>query len=179
MITKRKRNNYINNKDFHKALSEFHEKLAISIQEGKQKPPISNYIGQSILQICNNLARKPNFYGYTYKEEMVEDGILDCIAAVEKYNPNKTQNPFAYFTQIAWNAFIRRIYKEKKETYTKHKNFQNQHMQGIYYDDEYAATDMVDSLIEDFEKKLTKKKKAPKIKGVELFADNEEKPNEE
>lgn len=178
MITKKKRNNYINNKDFHKALSEFHEKLAESHEKGSKKPDISNYIGHAILQICNNLARKPNFYGYTYKEEMIEDGVLDCIAAVEKYNPNKTQNPFAYFTQIAWNAFIRRIYKEKRETYTKHKNYQNQYFQGIYYDDEYVSNEMVDNLVQDFEKKLTKKKKAPKIKGVELFADNDKKDEE-
>ena len=76
---------------------------------GTPKPKVSEYIGQSIILICNNLAKKPNFSGYTYKQDMISDGIMDCIAAVDNFNPDKTNNPFAYFTQIARNAFLRRI----------------------------------------------------------------------
>ena len=96
--------------------------LENAVKNNTPKPQLSNYIGQSILLICNNLAKKPNFSGYTYKQEMISDGIIDCIAAADNFNPEKTNNPFAYFTQIAWNAFIRRIHKEKKQTYIKHKN---------------------------------------------------------
>ena len=117
--------NYINNKTLYTSMIEHRNKLKISIENNKLKPQVSNYIGQSILLICNNLAKKPNFSGYTYKQEMISDGIIDCIAAVDNFDPDKTNNPFAYFTQIAWNAFIRRITKEKKQSYIKHKNFEH------------------------------------------------------
>ena len=117
--------NYINNKTLYTSMIEYKTKLNQALANDKPKPQVSNYIGQSILLICNNLAKKPNFSGYTYKQEMISDGVIDCIAAVDNFDPDKTNNPFAYFTQIAWNAFIRRIQKEKKQTYIKHKNFEN------------------------------------------------------
>ena len=116
MSKKKRPMNYISNKE----LYEYIKKYKISLEQSKlnniSKPVIPNYIGQSILLICENLAKKPNFVGYTsqWKQEMMSDGMVDCIAAVDNFNPEKTDNPFAYFTQIAWNAFIRRIHKEKK-----------------------------------------------------------------
>ena len=101
---------YVTNKDFLKALVERRELL-------KTDPDlrVSHYLGECILKICTNLAHKNNFNGYTYKEEMVSDAIENCLAVVDKFDPEKTDNPFAYFTQCAFFAFIRRIHKEKRQ----------------------------------------------------------------
>lgn len=172
-------NNYINNKTLYTAMIEYRTKLVEAKRLEKPKPQVSRYIGESILLICNNLAKKPNFSGYTYKQDMISDGIIDCIAAVDNFDPDKTNNPFAYFTQIAWNAFIRRIHKEKKQTYIKHKNFEN------HYSNEemdmainearqvkMSTNEFSSEVIRSFENKLTKPKKSSKLKGIEVFAEN-------
>jgi hypothetical protein len=175
-----KAKNYINNKTLYTSMIEHRTKLKQAVDNGKPKPQVSNYIGQSILLICNNLAKKPNFSGYTYKQEMISDGIIDCIAAVDNFDPDRTNNPFAYFTQIAWNAFIRRIHKEKKQTYIKHKNFENSFLMNELWSDSenihLKSNDFSGEIIKSFENKLTKVKKPSKISGVEKFL---EKDNEE
>lgn len=176
----KKTNNYINNKDLYAAMIEHRSKLKIAKEEEKSKPQVSNYIGQSILLICNNLAKKPNFSGYTYKQEMISDGIIDCIAAVDNFNPDKTNNPFAYFTQIAWNAFIRRIHKEKKQTYIKHKNFENSFLMNEMFTDsgmQLKTNEYSEEIVRNYENKLTKIKKPSKLSGIELFSgDKNEEP---
>ena len=93
--------------------------------EGKQLPRIPEYVGECIWQIANRLSTKPNFVNYTYRDEMISDGIENCVMVIKNFDPNKSQNPFAYFTQIIYYAFIRRIQKEKKQTYIKHKSLEN------------------------------------------------------
>jgi len=167
--------NYINNKTLYAAMIDHRNKLEESKRENKNKPQVSNYIGESILLICNNLAKKPNFSGYTYKQDMISDGIIDCVAAVDNFNPDKTNNPFAYFTQIAWNAFIRRIAKEKKQTYVKHKNFENSFLMGQHGGDpslQLKSNEYSDEIIRNYENKLTKIKKPSKLSGVEVFSED-------
>jgi DNA-directed RNA polymerase specialized sigma subunit len=167
--------NYINNKTLYLAMIQYKNTVEEALKDGKEKPKVPEYIGQSILLISNNLAKKPNFSGYTYKQDMISDGIIDCIAAVNNFNPDKTNNPFAYFTQIAWNAFLRRIQKEKKQTYIKHKNFENsilldnlwQHSAIQIKTNEYS-----DEMVRNFENKLTKIKKPSKLAGVEKFSED-------
>lgn len=119
---------YVNNKTLYEEMTKYHERLRFAEANDKPKPPIPNYIGEAILLICNRLSYKPNFINYTYKEDMIADGIENCVMAVDNFNPSKSNNPFAYFTQIAFNAFLRRILKEKKQTYIKHKNFENMYI---------------------------------------------------
>ena len=174
--------NYINNKTLYGAMIHYKNDLKEAIKEEKDKPIVPNYIGESILLICNNLAKKPNFSGYTYKQDMISDGVMDCISAVDNFDPDKTNNPFAYFTQIAWNAFLRRIQKEKKQTYIKHKNYENSFLTFDIFDEanksmqlksnEYSA-----DIVKSYEDKLTKPKKVSKLVGVEKFS--EVKQNEE
>jgi hypothetical protein len=160
--------NYINNKDLYEAMIDFKNKL-------KENPntQVSNYIGQSILLICNNLAKRPNFSGYSYKQELISDGIVDCLAAISNFDPEKTNNPFAYFTQIAWNAFIRRIQKEHKQSYIKHKNFENSFLMNELWQDSdnmhLKTNDISSRIVENFENKLTKDKK-PSIIGLNKFS---------
>jgi len=166
--------NYINNKTLYTSMIEHRTKLNNALLENKSKPQVSNYIGQSILLICNNLAKKPNFSGYTYKQDMISDGIMDCIAAVDNFDPDRTNNPFAYFTQIAWNAFIRRIQKEKKQTYIKHKNFENSFLMNELWNDfeniHLKANEYSSEVVRSYENKLTKPKKQSKLSGIEVFS---------
>lgn len=166
--------NYINNKTLYAAMIQHRNGIEDAEREGKPKPRVSNYIGESILLICNNLAKKPNFSGYTYKQDMISDGIMDCIAAVDNFNPDKTNNPFAYFTQIAWNAFIRRIHKEKKQTYIKHKNYENSILLDEFWEhstSQLKTNEYSDEVVRNYEtKNLTKIKKPSKLTGIEVFS---------
>jgi DNA-directed RNA polymerase specialized sigma24 family protein len=105
---------------------------------------------------------------------MISDGIIDCIAAVDNFDPDRTNNPFAYFTQIAWNAFIRRIQKEKKQTYIKHKNFENSFLMNELWNDSenihLKANEYSSEVVRSYENKLTKTKKQSKLSGVEIFS---------
>ena len=94
-------------------------------KQNKQPPPVTNYIGECFLKIANHLSYRPNFINYTYREEMISDGIENCLQYVHNFNPEKSDNPFAYFTQIIYYAFLRRIQKEKKQTYVKNKYIEN------------------------------------------------------
>lgn len=166
--------NYINNKTLYAAMIQYKNSLREAEEKNKSKPIVPNYIGESILLICNNLAKKPNFSGYTYKQDMISDGIIDCVAAVDNFDPDKTNNPFAYFTQIAWNAFIRRIHKEKKQTYIKHKNFENSFLMNQLWDDaenmHLKANEYSSEVVRSYENKFTKPKKSSKLNGVEKFS---------
>jgi hypothetical protein len=173
----KKPKNYINNKTLYTAMIEHKTKLEESERLHKPKPQIATYIGQAIILINENLAKRPNFSGYSYIDEMKSDGELDCIAAVDNFNPNKTNNPFGYFTQIAWNAFIRRITKEHKHTYIKHKNFENSFLMNMLWSDaeniHLNSNEYSSEIIKSFEDKLTKAKKPSKVTGVELFQGDE------
>ena len=168
--------NYINNKTLYGAMIQYKNEVQSAIDNNKNKPQVPRYIGESIILICNNLAKKPNFSGYTYKEDMIADAMIDCIAAVDNFNPDKTNNPFAYFTQIAWNAFIRRIHKEKKQTYIKHKNFENLYLMDELYSGEneiqLGSNEYSSEVVKSYETKLTKPKKSSKLSGIEKFSEN-------
>ena len=112
---------YVDNKEFLAAMIERRELIAKNEAEGKPKPQVSNYIGECILKIATHLSYKPNFINYSYREEMISDGIENCLQYLDNFNPDKSKNPFAYFTQIIYYAFLRRIAKEKKQTYIKGK----------------------------------------------------------
>lgn len=177
-ITTKKPKNYINNKTLYTAMIEYRTKLQEAERTDKEKPQISRYIGESIRLICINLSKKPNFSGYTYKEEMIADALIDCVAAVDNFNPDRTSNPFAYFTQIAWNAFLRRIAKEKKQTAIKHKNFENSFLMNELWSGEASmqlgSNEYSAEVVRSYESKmLTKTKKKGKLAGVEIFANTE------
>ena len=100
---------------------EFKEKCKVAEEKEKEQPPISNYIGECFLKIATHLSYRPNFINYTYRDEMISDGIENCVQYIHNFNPEKSQNPFAYFTQIIHYAFLRRIQKEKKQLEIKNK----------------------------------------------------------
>ena len=116
-----KKKHYVNNKQFLEAITEWKEKVKDAESLGEERPPVTDYIGECFLKIAQHLSFRPNFINYTFKEEMIGDGIENCLQYVNNFDPEKSKNPFSYFTQIIYYAFIRRIQKEKKQTHTKHK----------------------------------------------------------
>ena len=120
-MAKAKGEHYVNNKEFLQAMIEWREKCDEAEKNGKSQPPVTNYIGECFLKIATHLSYRPNFINYTYRDEMISDGIENCLQYVKNFNPEKSQNPFAYFTQIIYYAFLRRIQKEKKQSHVKNK----------------------------------------------------------
>ena len=96
-----------------------------AIKDGKEPPRVSEYIGECIYKIATRLSTKPNFINYSYRDEMICDGIENCLQYINNFNPEKSQNAFAYITQIIYYAFLRRIQKEKKQAAIKHKAIMN------------------------------------------------------
>lgn len=187
MSRTRSANNYVDNKKLYTEmvvyLNRLNEAKASGVPE-KEWPRVPDYIGKAIFMIANRLATRPNFIGYTYREEMVGDGIENCLMYLHNFNPDKSKNPFAYFTQIIWYAFIRRIQKEQKQTYIKHKSLVNSsimnnlvemapddasHFSAVYV---HMDTDKSRELVDKFEKTNKIKKKQPK--GVEKFIGEED-----
>tara|TARA_R110001606_G_scaffold222062_1_gene369913 strand:+ start:257 stop:805 length:549 start_codon:yes stop_codon:yes gene_type:complete len=123
---KKKGVHYVDNKKFLEAMKDWREECREAEEIGEEKPRVSNYIGECFLKIANGLSFRPNFINYTYKQEMISDGIENCLQYLHNFNPDKSNNPFAYFTQIIYYAFIRRIQKEKKQTHVKHRMIEKQ-----------------------------------------------------
>ena len=116
-----KNEHYVNNKEFLAALIRYQEDIEIAKLQDKTKPVIPRYIGECFLKIANHLSFKPNFVNYMFKEDMISDGIENCVQYIHNFNPEKSRNPFAYFTQIIHYAFLRRIQREKRQLEIKNK----------------------------------------------------------
>jgi DNA-directed RNA polymerase specialized sigma24 family protein len=119
--SKKSKEHYVSNKDFLAAMIEYKKTVKQSVKEGKIKPRVPDYIGTCFLKIANHLSYRPNFINYTFRDDMISDGIENCLQYLDNFNPDKSNNPFAYFTQIIYYAFVRRIQKEKKQVTIKHK----------------------------------------------------------
>jgi hypothetical protein len=129
--TKTPSRHYVNNKDFLVAMTEYRINRLAALDRGDPKPRVGEYIGECMVKIANHLAYKSNFVNYTFREEMILDGIENCITYIDNFDHDKSKNPFAYFTQITYYAFLRRIQKEKKQLDTKYKYIQNLDLQGM------------------------------------------------
>ena len=125
MARRKRSEHYVNNKEFLAALIKYREDKEIAEIQGKPKPVIPRYIGECFLKIANHLSYRPNFINYTYRDDMISDGIENCLQYMDNFDPTKSTNPFAYFTQIIYYAFIRRIQKEKKQQQVKQKLIAN------------------------------------------------------
>tara|TARA_R110002073_G_scaffold22720_1_gene78360 strand:- start:142 stop:612 length:471 start_codon:yes stop_codon:yes gene_type:complete len=141
---------YVDNKKFLEAMIEHRDKCEKSEKQGKTKPVVTNYIGECFLKIANHLSYRPNFINYTFRDDMISDGIENCLQYMNNFNPEKSKNPFAYFTQIIYYAFIRRIQKEKKQMQIKSKLIANagveNMMDQLVGDDSQYQSQMLDYL---------------------------------
>lgn len=165
-MAKKVKKHYVNNADFLEAITKYKKECEDSRAKGKQIPVIPDYIGNCIFHIANRLATRPNFSGYSFREDMVMDGVENCLKYIEKFDPEKSTNPFAYFTQVIWFAFLQRIAKEKKFLYTKLKSSQSMIALGETHTggSEIALNlnidaDYIDAFIEEYEDKMNRDKK--------------------
>ena len=178
-MTKKTKPHYVNNKEFLAAMIEWNDRCKAAKDKGESNPPITNYIGECFLKIANHLSYRPNFINYTYREEMISDVIENCLQYVHNFNPEKSNNPFAYFTQIIYYAFLRRIQKEKKQSHVKNKIIENmnvdmfltQEVNGEVSNNPYTEYLQKNYLPDEDVYKPKKKKDKPK--GLELFYDED------
>ena len=126
---------YVNNKDFLDAIIEYKKSVKEAEEQGLPKPRITNYLGECFLKIANHLSFKPNFVNYIFKDDMISDGIENCVQYIHNFNPEKSQNPFAYFTQIIYYAFLRRIQREKRQLEIKNKILEKTGFDEVFVDD--------------------------------------------
>ena len=172
-MAKKKGIHYFDNKKFLQAMIEWRE----SWPDEENIPPVTNYIGECFLKIATHLSYKPNFINYTYREDMISDGIENCLQYVKNFNPEKSKNPFAYFTQIIYYAFLRRIAKEKKQSHVRNKMIERDAYDSFITmegDDTYYSVEGIDTklfLPEDDVYK-PKKKESAKKKGLEVFMED-------
>ena len=112
---KRRKNNFIDNKEFYAALVAYRKQCQQAEESGEQAPIIPRYIGKCFLDIAEHLSMRPNFSNYMYRQDMVMDAVENCVLYCKNFDPDKSKNPFSYFTQVCWYAFLRRISKEKRQ----------------------------------------------------------------
>ena len=112
---------YVNNKEFLAAMTEYTKNVNRAKRNKQPKPPVTDYIGSCFLKIANHLSYRPKFINYTFRDDMISDGIENCLQYLDNFNPKTSNNPFAYFTQIIYYAFVRRIQKEKKQVTIKNR----------------------------------------------------------
>lgn len=174
---KKKPINYVDNKKFYQEIVKYRAALKEAREQGKEDPRMPDYIGKCIWQIAERLSTKPCFVNYSFRDEMVADGIENCILYFKDYdpdynasgNPNYQPNPFAYFTQVIYYAFIR-ISKEEKNRYTIYKNFQetitNLHGNELLMDgdDNHLLPSTMYDNINDFMSRFEAKEEAKKAK---------------
>jgi len=135
-----KKENYVNNREFLEVLIEYKKELKKAREEDLPKPRVPPYIGECFLKIATHLSYKPNFVNYMFREDMICDGVENCLQYVDNFNTEKSTNPFAYFTQIIYFAFLRRIQKEKKQLEIKQKILEKSGYDEVLYSDRYDGT---------------------------------------
>ncbi len=117
---------YVNNKEFYESIRIYINQCRVAEQTNTETPKVTEYLGECFFKIAQRIATKPNFANYTFKEDMVLDGVENCLRYILNFNPDKSKNPFSYFTTVITYSFIRRIEKEKKYTYVKLKAMENE-----------------------------------------------------
>lgn len=171
---------YVDNKKFYEEIVKYKQACAEAEAKGLVPPRLTNYIGECIYKIADKLSYKPCFMNYSFRDEMVDDGIENCIMYFKDFDPNKTQNPFAYFTQVIYYAFLRRIAKEERNRYTTYKYFQETVVNSVGSemlvdsDDNHLLPaqmyDNISEFMDKFEKRENeKKKKRKEMKGLQRF----------
>lgn len=174
------RNHYIDNKQFLKEMIAHRKAVRKAKREGNPKPKLPDFVGKCFMMIAENLSHKPNFLSYTFRDEMISDAIENCVMYADNFDPAKSKNPFAYFTQIVYYAFLRRIQREKKHLYVKYKSTE---MIGVIdemgqLDDgegnsrQFEMYENISQFIENFEN-ARKVKKEKKINLEKLIEDEE------
>lgn len=134
----KKKEHYVNNREFLEALVIYRKKVSNAKANDEPKPKVPDYIGECFLKIATHLSYRPNFVNYMFKDDMICDGIENCLQYINNFDPAKSTNPFAYFTQIIYYAFLRRIQKEKKQLDIKTKLLEKSGFDEVFHADSSA-----------------------------------------
>lgn len=186
-----KSNHYVDNELFLKEMTVYRNAVLDAQSTKAERPRVPNYIGTCLFKIATHLSRRPNFARYTFREDMISDGVENCLLYIDNFDPEKSKNPFAYFTQIIYYAFLRRIQKEKKHMYVKYKSMENEvinalientgegedmigsHLSGSMHDS--YAEEFIRDFIQSFEETKRKKTSARKKKtGITKFMEEDD-----
>ena len=132
---KKKTEYYVNNKEFLEAITVYRNAVIKAREAEDPRPRVPNYIGECFLKIATHLSYKPNFVNYMFREDMICDGIENCLQYIDNFNPEKSSNPFAYFTQIIYYAFLRRIAKEKRQMDIRDKLIEKSGYEQVFHSD--------------------------------------------
>jgi len=136
----KKKEHYVDNKKFLEALVAYKKKVNAAKELEKARPRIDNYLGECFLKIATHLSYKPNFINYMYREDMICDGVENCVQYIDNFDPAKSSNPFAYFTQVIYYAFLRRISKEKRQMEIKEKLLERSGFDEVFYADDNSGS---------------------------------------
>jgi len=167
-MKKKKSNNYIDNQKFFKEMVKWKERVIKAELKNRKPPPVTDYIGTCFMDIAENLIRRPNFSNYPFRDDMVGDAIENCLMYCYNFDPEKSENPFAYFTQIIYYAFLRRIQKEKKQNLIKYKYLHHLDKDGNFsellkqFDIVEDEDEIISKIEEDLDKTAVKKKRKKK-----------------
>ena len=177
---------YVNNAEMLEAIKQYKADIEKARAEGKEDPRIPEYIGECILKIATRLSHKANFINYSYRDDMILDGIENCMQCINSFDPSKSSNPFSYFTQVIYFAFLRRITKEKKQSYIRGRLIQDMSFESFEiqdHDDDsdfknaYTAFIQSHSNFDDsFIKKKEKDKEKRKKQSLENFFEEKDLP---
>ena len=115
-----KKRHYVDNEKFFEEIKKWKRRVVDAREVDETDPPSTEYMGECFLKICEHLAMRPNFINYTFRDDLVSDGIENCLLYAHNFNPEKSKNPFSYFTQIIHHAYVRRIVKERKLMHIKY-----------------------------------------------------------
>ena len=161
---------YVNNAEMLEALKQYKADLKEARDTGKEEPRIPEYIGECILKIATRLSHKYNFINYSYRDDMILDGIENCMQCIDSFDPTKSSNPFSYFTQVIYFAFLRRIAKEKKQSYIKGRLIQEMPFESFELQGHDEDTDFINAYTsfiqahQNFDDSFIKKKEKKKEK---------------
>lgn len=179
MLKPKEKPHYVKNADFSQAVVEYVKKTNEYVERGEPKPMVPNYIAECFLKIAEGLSHKANFVRYTYREEMVMDAVENCLRAIKNYNletATRTGKPnaFAYFTQISWYAFLRRIDKEKRQQDIKMKYIVESDMSRLVAEEinNNAAAQATNAFVEELRERIDFVKESDRL--FKLYAKEEQ-----
>ena len=191
-MQKKRPEHYVDNKQFLEHMVAYRESVIAAEQNGDPSPQIPDEIGTIFWKIASHLSYKSNFINYAFRDDMISDGIENCVQYINNFDPEKSKNPFSYFTQIIYYAFLRRIQKEKKQLYVRYKSLENDQLLESVSNDELSNMtslgftklyDNMNEFIGAYEESMEKKKqiksqqkkpKKPKeSKGLKFVEDGE------
>lgn len=168
---------YVDNKKFLAEMILYRNSIQEAERNSAPRPKVPVYIADCIIKIATHLSYKPNFVNYTFRDDMIMDGVENCLQYIDNFDPEKSNNPFAYFTQIVYYAFLRRIQKEKKYLYTKYKATENanlfgetseiqDHDAGNNYNDNIKYNEWTEQYVSDFVENFEENKRRKKRKRI-------------